>query len=201
MSGIHVIGVHSSCRRNLCVILNLQSQMKRAQAIQSKQSNKHRVESNWVHRGWLTIVQKWFSKELTTGEIYAWNTVLVQSRRMSLRGETGPVTESHPQWLDWFIRGAYLQSANYTQRHGATTIALESIISAIAMKCALNLRFGTLAANCIAVPFTSRTYLYELSRGLKACSFPQKKHTIATLQERWNFMENSRCKVVHIFVR
>jgi len=33
--------------------------------------------------------------------------VLVQSRRMSLRGETGPFTESHPQWLDWFIRGVY----------------------------------------------------------------------------------------------
>jgi hypothetical protein len=26
---------------------------------------------------------------------------------MSLRGETGPFTESHPQWLDWFIRGVY----------------------------------------------------------------------------------------------
>jgi len=33
--------------------------------------------------------------------------VLVQSRRMSLRGETGPFTESHPQRLDWFIRGVY----------------------------------------------------------------------------------------------
>ena len=33
--------------------------------------------------------------------------VLVQSRRMSLRGETGPVTESHPQWLDWVIRGVH----------------------------------------------------------------------------------------------
>jgi len=69
--------------------------------------------------------------------------VLVQSRRMSLRGETSPFTESHPQWLDWFIRGvypctpppwldwfihgAYIQSANYTQRRGATTITLCSI--------------------------------------------------------------------------
>jgi len=33
--------------------------------------------------------------------------VLVQSRRMSLRRETGPFTEFHPQWLDWFIRGVY----------------------------------------------------------------------------------------------
>jgi len=33
--------------------------------------------------------------------------VLVQSRRMSLRGETGPFTESHPHWLDWFIGGVY----------------------------------------------------------------------------------------------
>jgi len=62
-----------------------------------------------------------------TGMIY----VLVQSRRMSLRGETGPFTEPHPPWLDWFIcgvypctpppwvdwfiRGAYIQNANYTQ--------------------------------------------------------------------------------------
>ena len=32
-----------------------------------------------------------------------------------------------PPWLDWFIRGAYIQSANYTQRCNATTITLCSI--------------------------------------------------------------------------
>jgi len=77
--------------------------------------------------------------------------------------------------------------------------ALNSIILAMAMKSALNLRFETLAANCIAVPFISTTYLHELSSGMKACSLPQRKHTMATLHECWTLMRNNRSKAVHIF--
>jgi len=49
------------------------------------------------------------------------------------------------------------------------------------MKCALNFRIETLAANCSTVPFTSITYLDKFFRGLKICRFPMSKSLIASL--------------------
>jgi hypothetical protein len=63
-----------------------------------------------------------------------------------------------------------------------------TLILAIAMKCALNLHFKTLAANCTAVPFTFTRYLNELSRGQNVRSLPKSRHTMAPLHESRNLI-------------
>jgi hypothetical protein len=64
----------------------------------------------------------------------------------------------------------------------------------MAMKCALNLCFKTLAANCTAVAFTSSRYLNELRRGLNVPSLSKSKRTMAALHQCWNLMTLNECQ-------
>jgi len=63
-----------------------------------------------------------------------------------------------------------------------------TLISAMAMNCALGFCFETLATNCHVVSFTPTMYLDELSRGLKMSSFSKSNFSMSTLFEWRNLM-------------
>jgi len=76
--------------------------------------------------------------------------------------------------------------------------ATNTITTAMAMMCAINFRFETLAANCSTVPFTPTTWLDMFSRTLKTCSFLKSMFSMATLLVLRNLIGYYLGKVVHI---
>ena len=74
-----------------------------------------------------------------------------------------------------------------------------TILSAMAMKCAIDFHFETLTTHYSTVAFTPTAYMDEFCRGLKACSIPKSKFSMATLLEIRELMRNRRGETVHIF--
>jgi hypothetical protein len=63
----------------------------------------------------------------------------------------------------------------------------------------IDFHFETLTTHCSTVAFTPTAYLDAFYRGLKACSFPKSKFSMATLLEFRELMRNGRGEAVHIF--